>query len=232
MADYYPVLVRAISGLSDTSAPARQELYERARAFVIDELRRQNREKSAPEVLSEQAALEAAILRVEAESASIEMPAKAGPPPAPAILPAAAVAAQSRSSSSYFSNIFWIPRSRKPRDRKPAAPAAARPHKSEKSDRRIPRPRDELGGILDSLGGMLLGTLLVVAAIAFTGVLYIRGLVWVSEDVIAYPMLLVATAITLCLLVALPLLISRNGSTLSAFGFFSRLLYSASRRMF
>ena len=68
MADYYPVLVRAVSRLTNDSAQARQELYEKARIVVEAELRRQQPRKSAREIIREQAALETAIRRLEAEA--------------------------------------------------------------------------------------------------------------------------------------------------------------------
>ncbi len=66
MADYYPVLARAVARLPDNNARARQGLYERARAVVLEELRKQDPAKLAPE----QAQLEAAIRRLEAESSA------------------------------------------------------------------------------------------------------------------------------------------------------------------
>ena len=57
MADYYPVLARAVSRLSENNAGTRHELYERARGIVLEELRKRDPEKLAPE----QAALEAAF---------------------------------------------------------------------------------------------------------------------------------------------------------------------------
>ena len=68
MADYYPVLARAVSRLAINDAQARREVYERAQTIVIAELRRQDLQISAPEIMRELAALETAIRRVEAES--------------------------------------------------------------------------------------------------------------------------------------------------------------------
>ena len=38
MADYYPILARAVSGLEVNSAQARQEIYEHARTVLIAHL--------------------------------------------------------------------------------------------------------------------------------------------------------------------------------------------------
>jgi hypothetical protein len=67
MADYYSVLARAVVNLETSDIAARQELYERARSIIVAELRRQNPRISALTVTREQAALEAAIRRLEAE---------------------------------------------------------------------------------------------------------------------------------------------------------------------
>lgn len=69
MADYYPILARAVSKLTTTNDQARQELYEHARTILDAQLPRQDLQISAPE--HERVALEMAILRVEAESPSI-----------------------------------------------------------------------------------------------------------------------------------------------------------------
>lgn len=67
MADYYSVLARAIVNLDTQDPAAREELYERARSIIVAELRRQNPKISALTITREQAALEAAVRRLEAE---------------------------------------------------------------------------------------------------------------------------------------------------------------------
>jgi hypothetical protein len=232
MADYYPVLVRAVSRLPNNNARARKELYERARAIAIEELRRQG--KSAPEITREQDALETAIRRVEVESPSVEAPMVRSQTPAqaPGIRdPVAEAVAPAKPAGTFLARIFRRRRPNKPRQRKPEAPALpARPADIVASTKRIPGTTEELGGMLDSLGTMLFGTAFIAAAMAFTGVVYIHGLVWVSEAVIDYPTLLFVTAIVFCLMIVLPLAVFRQ--TLSAFGFLSRLIHATSRRVF
>jgi hypothetical protein len=67
MADYYSVLARAVVNLETEDGAAREELYERARSIIVAELRKQNPKISALTITHEQAALEAAIRRLEAE---------------------------------------------------------------------------------------------------------------------------------------------------------------------
>ncbi len=67
MADYYTVLARAVVNLETADGAAREELYERARSIIVSELRKQNPKISALTITREQAALEAAIRRLEVE---------------------------------------------------------------------------------------------------------------------------------------------------------------------
>jgi hypothetical protein len=67
MADYYSVLARAVVNLETEDGAAREELYARARSIIITELRNQNPKISALTITREQAALEAAIRKLEAE---------------------------------------------------------------------------------------------------------------------------------------------------------------------
>lgn len=71
MADYFPILARAVSGLATNNAQARQELYEHARTVFIAQLRRQDPQLSTLETIRQSIAFETAILRVEAESQSM-----------------------------------------------------------------------------------------------------------------------------------------------------------------
>src|ERR1700738_5340590 len=68
MADYYPLIARAISGL-DPSAPgeSRRALYERARAALIAQLRSVQPPLSESEITRERLSLEEAVRKFEKE---------------------------------------------------------------------------------------------------------------------------------------------------------------------
>ena len=70
MADYYPLIARAIAGL-DPSAPgeSRRALYERARAALIAQLRSVQPPLSELEITRERLSLEEAVRKVESEAA-------------------------------------------------------------------------------------------------------------------------------------------------------------------
>jgi hypothetical protein len=70
MADYYPLIARAIAGL-DPSAPgeSRRALYERARAALITQLRSVEPPLSESEITRERLSLEEAVRKVESEAA-------------------------------------------------------------------------------------------------------------------------------------------------------------------
>lgn len=70
MADFYPVLARAVSQLPVDAPQARRDLYDHARAILIAQLRKLDPDVSPPEVMREQAALESAIRKVEGEVSS------------------------------------------------------------------------------------------------------------------------------------------------------------------
>src|SRR5689334_11027766 len=79
MADYYPLIARAISGL-DPNAPgeSRRALYERARAALIQQLRSVDPPLSESEITRERLALEEAVRKVESEAAQRAREARGG----------------------------------------------------------------------------------------------------------------------------------------------------------
>jgi hypothetical protein len=87
MADYYPLISRAVSGLQKSTAEARRALYERARTALVDQLRGVTPALSESDITRERLALEEAIRRVEAES--IRQTKVPSPEPRPAAAPSA-----------------------------------------------------------------------------------------------------------------------------------------------
>jgi hypothetical protein len=136
MADYYPLIARAIAGL-DPSAPgeSRRALYERARAALIAQLRSVQPPLSESEITRERLSLEEAVRKVESEAAqrAREASRPGGPP---------------RSSGDAFRRANAAPSSASPpsASQPPAAPGAAssRPRPPSPPPSRDARP--PLGG--------------------------------------------------------------------------------------
>ena len=90
MADYYPLIARAVTGLDKGTGEARRALYERARIALVAQLRGVVPALSEADITRERLALEEAIRKVEAEAArrprqpTSEWP-RANPMPNPAL---------------------------------------------------------------------------------------------------------------------------------------------------
>ncbi|HKY86486.1 MAG TPA: hypothetical protein VJL90_06995, partial [Pseudorhodoplanes sp.] len=69
MADYYPLIARAVAGLDKNTGENRRALYERARAALVAQLRGVDPPLEETEVTRERLALEESIRKVEAEAA-------------------------------------------------------------------------------------------------------------------------------------------------------------------
>ena len=69
MADYYPLIARAVAGLEKNTGEARRALYERARTALVAQLRGVAPALNEADITRERLALEEAIRKVEAESA-------------------------------------------------------------------------------------------------------------------------------------------------------------------
>src|SRR5512144_331885 len=69
MADYYPLISRAVSGLEKNTGENRRALYDRARAALVSQLRGVEPALDEPDITRERLALEEAIRKVEAEAA-------------------------------------------------------------------------------------------------------------------------------------------------------------------
>jgi hypothetical protein len=68
MADYYPLITRAVAGLENNTGEARRMLYERARNALVDQLRGVTPALSETDITRERLALEEAIRKVETEA--------------------------------------------------------------------------------------------------------------------------------------------------------------------
>src|SRR5262245_54037835 len=98
MADYYPLIARAVEALDKNTGENRRALYERARTALVAQLRGVVPALEESEITRERLALEEAIRRIEAESARrareearAPLPKRSEPPrPAPSNPPAAA----------------------------------------------------------------------------------------------------------------------------------------------
>ena len=69
MADYYPLISRAVSGLDKNTGENRRALYDRARAALVSQLRGVLPALDETDITRERLALEESIRKVEAEAA-------------------------------------------------------------------------------------------------------------------------------------------------------------------
>src|SRR2546423_12655547 len=86
MADYYPLVAKAVAGLEKNTGEGRRMLYERARSALVAQLRGMNDPPlTEAEITRERLALEEAIRKVEAEAArrGREVPRAETPAPKP-----------------------------------------------------------------------------------------------------------------------------------------------------
>ena len=145
MADYHPLIARAVEGLENSTGEARRGLYERARAALVSQLRSIDPPLSEADITRERLALEDAIRKVEAESvrkaraeraAPPPRPAPPKPPPAPLATP---VAPRRERPSPPLGNMPAAPRAEPPRP-EPLRPEPPRPEAP-----RADAPRAEFG---------------------------------------------------------------------------------------
>lgn len=156
MADYYPLIARAIGGLPDKTGESRKAVYERARRALLAQLTAVDPPLSESDVAREQQALETAIGRVEAEygtgaplpPASLPPARPLSPPPA-APVPAAPYAAAPPPVASAPVPPAPVPAPRAPLTASPlppsnfpaaAPPAAAFPRAPERPLERAAEP--------------------------------------------------------------------------------------------
>ena len=84
MADYLPLISRAVNGLDKSTGEIRRALYERARAALVAQLRSVEPALDESDITRERLALEDAIRKVEADAVRrMRADVSAAPPPAP-----------------------------------------------------------------------------------------------------------------------------------------------------
>ncbi|WP_020187736.1 hypothetical protein [Methylopila sp. 73B] len=151
MADYFPVLSRAVAGLETNTGENRRAVYERARAAIIRQLRSIDPPIAEEDIARERMQLEEAIRKVEAAHAPA--PAAAPEPPRAPEPPVAAKAAAAAAS----------PAQPKAEDRpanRPAARADGRPIVRAAGER-ADAPKARRSGLL-----VALAALVVIAVVA------------------------------------------------------------------
>ncbi|GGE39317.1 hypothetical protein GCM10007276_15790 [Agaricicola taiwanensis] len=149
MADYYPVLSRAIAGLDQNTAETRRAVYERARTAIVKQLRSYDPPLSESDITRERLGLEDAIRRVETEQRSAANPAARSSDPVESVRQAAAdaerlgpaaTAAQSRAAADQADLDGYPAQTEQPRVEPrfspEASPPAARPTPAEERERR------------------------------------------------------------------------------------------------
>jgi hypothetical protein len=80
MADYYPLIAKAVAGLERNTGEGRRALYERARTALVAQLRGVVPALSESDITRERLALEEAIRKVEGEAARRVRPESSRPP--------------------------------------------------------------------------------------------------------------------------------------------------------
>src|SRR5579864_24616 len=80
MADYYPLIAKAVNGLEKSTGEARRALYDRARTALLAQLRGVEPPLAEPDITRERLSLEEAIRKVETEAARRS---RNDPPPPP-----------------------------------------------------------------------------------------------------------------------------------------------------
>lgn len=125
MADYYPLLARAIGGLPDRSEAGRRTVYDRARRALLAQLRNADPPLRDQDIEREQLSLEEAIRRLEQDYVGADEPvAEAVVPPAPVAAPVAAPASVSAEPAPVAApRVPQAARDAFSAPRRPAAPA-------------------------------------------------------------------------------------------------------------
>ena len=160
MADYYPLLAKALAGIAPGEAEARARLFDRARGALLTQLRSMEPPLSEIEITRQRLALEEAIRRADEDTGGARRSVWPADGPARAE-PAAPVEPVSRQAVS------------EPLDGKPAARPRVE-QRERRAGRRFSAPQ---------IGLMLLPLILAVAAAAY----YLNGARRPAEGVVLRP---------------------------------------------
>src|SRR5450755_864138 len=88
MADYYPLLAKAVAGLTNSTPEARQAIYGRARGALLNQLRSIKPPVPEPDIERESQALDEAVRRIEREAGMPEPASRStAPPQRPTVAP-------------------------------------------------------------------------------------------------------------------------------------------------
>lgn len=138
MADYYPLIARAVAGLDKNTGENRRALYERARAALVAQLRGVDPPLEETEVTRERLALEESIRKVEAEAARRARTESqpAAPPPSPPAPP------RPPMTSPAGNAMPQRPAAPPPPPPPPPSPPASRPGPSPFTVPQPPEPRE------------------------------------------------------------------------------------------
>lgn len=135
MADFYPILSRAIAGLPDKSPEARRAVYDRARTALVAQLRSLDPPLGEAEIMRERLALDEAVSRVEADLGEAEDDRPTGPPQRPVISqPEPPPPAPSRDPRDEAED---APRNLDEEPQEPAEPPVLRPRVAPPRERRV-----------------------------------------------------------------------------------------------
>ncbi len=148
MADYYPLIARAVSGLdANATGESRRALYERARTALITQLRSVQPPLSESEITRERLALEEAIRKVESEAAQRARSESARGDSASRLKPGDALRASTRAKAAEVASQANapLPTRRPDRDDGAAVTPEARPASSPRPPRvlKVEPPRDD-----------------------------------------------------------------------------------------
>lgn len=163
MADFYPILARAIAGLPDKSPEARRAVYDRARTALVAQLRSLDPPVGEAEIMRERLALDEAMSRVEADydEAETQRPATTTIRPAPEPEPEPALPADMAHEEVGASPVIDPFESRSVDSQEPVDTQPVRPRVAPPRERRV-----DPGHIRTAIVGG--GVALAVVAIAAT----------------------------------------------------------------